>query len=918
MEHLYLVDGSGFIFRAFHAVRPLTRPDGTPVNAVYGFTQMLLKLVEDSEADHIAVIFDAARKTFRNNIFPDYKANRPPPPDELVPQFSLVKEATQAFGLPAIEMQGYEADDIIATYAKMGAETGAKVTIVSSDKDLMQLVGGRISMFDSMKNRTIRSEEVIERFGVVPEKVVEVQALAGDSVDNVPGVPGIGIKTAALLINEYGDLETLLECATEIKQKKRRENLIQFAELARISRKLVKLKQDVPVQSPISAFARKKLDRGKTLKFLSDQGFKSIISRFDIESTDLQNGQAEKIEKADYEIIQDKKHLLDWIEKIYDKGVMSIDTETTSLNAMEAELVGISLSVDLGEACYIPLTHKKQISERNSAGIDRDNSSKDLVSGQLSSSFVIRTLKPLLEDRSIIKIGQNIKYDSLIFLRYGVNLRPVDDTMVFSFVLEGGSGKHGLDELAERHLGIKTIKYKDLVGSGKNQMTFDYVPIEKACNYAAEDADLTLRLYKLLKPRLIKEKMLAVYETIERPLINVLIKMEKVGIKADQNILRQLSVDLGQRLGALEKEIRVLAGEDFNVNSPKQLGQILFEKLGLPGAKKTKTGAYQTSAKVLEDLASQGHKLPTQILEWRQMAKLKSTYTDSLVKDINSETGRVHTSYGMAGAQTGRLSSTNPNLQNIPVRTEDGRKIRQAFVAKPGCKLVSFDYSQIELRVLAHMAEIKSLAQAFRDGADIHAATAAQVFGVSPDGMDPQVRRQAKAINFGIIYGISSFGLARQLGVDQKEARSYIESYFNRYPGIKAYMERLKSDCRRTGMVTTLFGRRIHLPSINDKDHIRRNYAERQAINAPIQGTAADIIKRAMTRVPKVLKKHSLKAAMLLQVHDELLFEVPKDEVNDVTKIITGVMEGAAGPILKMRVPLKVEVGIGDNWDEAH
>ena len=918
MEHLYLVDGSGFIFRAFHAVRPLTRPDGTPVNAVYGFTQMLLKLVEDSEADHIAVIFDAARKTFRNNIFPDYKANRPPPPDELVPQFSLVKEATQAFGLPAIEMPGYEADDIIATYAKMGAETGAKVTIVSSDKDLMQLVGGRISMFDSMKNRTIKSEEVIERFGVVPEKVVEVQALAGDSVDNVPGVPGIGIKTAALLINEYGDLETLLECATEIKQKKRRENLIQFAELARISRKLVKLKQDVPVQSPISAFARKKLDRGKTLKFLSDQGFKSIISRFDIESTDLQNGQAEKIEKADYEIIQDKKHLLDWIEKIYDKGVMSIDTETTSLNAMEAELVGISLSVDLGEACYIPLTHKKQISERNSAGIDRDNSSKDLVSGQLSSSFVIRTLKPLLEDRSIIKIGQNIKYDSLIFLRYGVNLRPVDDTMVFSFVLEGGSGKHGLDELAERHLGIKTIKYKDLVGSGKNQMTFDYVPIEKACNYAAEDADLTLRLYKLLKPRLIKEKMLAVYETIERPLINVLIKMEKVGIKADQNILRQLSVDLGQRLGALEKEIRVLAGEDFNVNSPKQLGQILFEKLGLPGAKKTKTGAYQTSAKVLEDLASQGHKLPTQILEWRQMAKLKSTYTDSLVKDINSETGRVHTSYGMAGAQTGRLSSTNPNLQNIPVRTEDGRKIRQAFVAKPGCKLVSFDYSQIELRVLAHMAEIKSLAQAFRDGADIHAATAAQVFGVSPDGMDPQVRRQAKAINFGIIYGISSFGLARQLGVDQKEARSYIESYFNRYPGIKAYMERLKSDCRRTGMVTTLFGRRIHLPSINDKDHIRRNYAERQAINAPIQGTAADIIKRAMTRVPKVLKKHSLKAAMLLQVHDELLFEVPKDEVNDVTKIITGVMEGAAGPILKMRVPLKVEAGIGDNWDEAH
>ena len=918
MEHLYLVDGSGFIFRAYHAVRPLTRPDGIPVNAVYGFTQMLLKLVEESDADHIAVIFDAARKTFRNDIFPDYKAHRPPPPDDLIPQFDLVKEATKAFGLPAVEMPGYEADDIIATYAKMGAEAGASVTIVSSDKDLMQLVGGRVSMFDSMKNRLIRSEEVIERFGVVPEKVVEVQALAGDSVDNVPGVPGIGIKTAALLINEYGDLETLLEHAHEVKQKKRRENLIEFSEQARISYKLVQLKQDVPVPSSLSEFARKQIDNDKTIQFLSEQGFKSIISRLNTGSQNLQQEQNETFENVDYKVVQDKNTLQDWIKKIYREGLVSIDTETTSLNPMKAELVGISLSVNPGKACYIPVAHKRIQKPSSPSVIEHNNLKQDQDLKQLPQSLVLDMLRPVLEDESLIKIGQNIKYDSLILLRYGVVIGPVDDTMVCSFVLEGGSGKHGLDDLADHHLNVKTINYKSVVGSGQKQITFDYVPLDQACNYAAEDADLTLRLHRILKPRLLDEKMVTVYETIERPLIPILVQMEKNGIRVDQDLLTKLSCDLAKRLSALEDEIKALAGEDFNINSPKQLGQILFEKLGLPGAKKTKTGAYQTSAKILEDLALEGHDLPTQVLEWRQLAKLKSTYTDSLVKEINPETGRVHTSYAMAGAQTGRLSSTNPNLQNIPIRTDEGRKIRQAFVAKPGHKLMSFDYSQIELRVLAHMAGIDSLAQAFKGGADIHATTASQVFGIPLNGMDPQMRRQAKAINFGIIYGISAFGLARQLGIDQTDARSYINAYFEQYPGIKAYMERLKSECRKTGMVTTLFGRRIHLPGINDKDHMRRNYAERQAINAPIQGTAADIIKRAMIRVPQALQRHGSEAAMLLQVHDELLFEVPNNEVDEVAKIITEVMERAAGPTVKMCVPLEVEAGIGNNWDEAH
>ena len=917
MKHLYLVDGSGFIFRAFHAVRPLTRSDGTPVNAVYGFSQMLMKLVGDSDADHIAIIFDAARKTFRNDIYPDYKAHRPPPPDELIPQFSLVKEAAEAFGLPAIEMSGYEADDIIATYARLGAEAGAKVTIVSSDKDLMQLVNENVTMLDTMKNRLIGKDEVYERFGVGPEKVVEVQALAGDSVDNVPGVPGIGVKTAALLINEYGDLETLLERAGEIKQNKRRENLLEFADLARVSRSLVELKQDVPVTVDLSECVRKEMDIDRAAAFLTEQGFKSIVSRLAPDAAGSAIADDAPPKDVSYELVVDEQSLQPWIDQAIAKGFVAVDTETTSLDAMAAELVGISLSVEPGKACYIPVAHKGRVAQGSlNLGGAKNEGAEALK--QISRKKALDLLQPLLEDTSVLKIGQNIKYDALVFLRYGVAIAPVDDTMLCSFVLEGGAGKHSMDALAERHLGLQTIKYKDVVGTGKKQITFDKVPLEKACDYAAEDADITLRLHRHLKRQLIEEKMVTVYETIERPLIPVLIRMEKVGIRVDQAMLKRLSRDFAQRLGGLEDEIKTLADEDFNVGSPKQLGEILFNKLELPGAKKTKTGAYQTDAKVLEDLAAGGYELPARVLDWRQLSKLKTTYTDSLVEDVNLETGRIHTSYSMAGAQTGRLSSTDPNLQNIPIRTEEGRKIRQAFVPKEGCKLISLDYSQIELRVVAHMAGIDALIQAFHDGADIHAITASQVFDVPIEGMEPMVRRKAKAINFGIIYGISAFGLARQLGIEQKEAKAYIEAYFERYPGIKDYMERLKAECRKSGMVKTLFGRRIHLPGINDKNHMTRNYAERQAINAPVQGTAADIIKRAMIRVPQALQQKKLKAEMLLQVHDELLFEAPVAEVDGVIEIISQVMENAVGPAVSLSVPLDVEAGVGDNWDEAH
>ncbi|MEM9681751.1 MAG: DNA polymerase I [Pseudomonadota bacterium] len=924
-KHVYLIDGSGFIFRAFHAVRPLTRPDGTPVNAVYGFTQMLMKILDDTDADCLAVIFDEARVTFRNDIYADYKANRPDPPEELVPQFELVREAVRAFNVPAISMSGFEADDIIATYARIAKEEGAEVTIVSSDKDLMQLVNDKVSMFDAMKNQKIGAEQVVEKFGLGPDKVVEVQALAGDSTDNVPGVPGIGVKTAAQLLSEYGDLDTLLERAEEIKQPKRRQNLVEHADLARISRQLVELRKDVPVKDGLADFARREPDLDNLIAFLKEQGFKSILSRVEAKHGIATEDPADAMpDKPEYELVQDIESLQAWIDAAVYAGYVAVDTETTSLDAMRAELVGVSLSIQPGRACYIPLAHRNgggQSTLDLGDGGDGGDASKGNGADapkQIRIKDAINALRDLLEDPSVLKIGQNIKYDAIVLMRHGIDVAPIDDTMLLSFVLDGGAGKHGMDELADRHLGLPTVKYKDVVGTGKSQVTFDYVPLDTARDYAAEDADITLRLHQLLKPRLLEERMVTVYETIERPLIPVLTVLERTGVLVDPEALRALSRDFAQRMGSIEDEIYTLAGEEFNIGSPKQLGEILFGKLGMPGGGKTKTGAYKTDQSVLEDLAAAGHDLPARVLDWRQLAKLKSTYTDTLIEQINPDTGRIHTSYAMAGAQTGRLASTDPNLQNIPVRTEEGRKIRQAFTARDGCKLVSLDYSQIELRIVAHMARIDALIDAFKDGADIHALTASQVFDIPMEGMDPLVRRKAKAINFGIIYGISPFGLARQLGIEQGEARDYIDAYFEKYPGIKDYMEEARSECRASGRVETLFGRRIHLPGINDKNHMRRNYAERQAINAPIQGTAADVIKRAMIRVPPVLKKKKLDADMLLQVHDELLFEVPQDQVDDTIAVVSEVMEGAAGPAVTLAVPLVVDAGIGDNWDEAH
>ncbi|MEX2615667.1 MAG: DNA polymerase I [Alphaproteobacteria bacterium] len=917
-KHVFLIDGSGFIFRAFHALPPMTRPDGTPVNAVYGFTNMLMKLMEDTDADHIAVIFDAARKTFRSDIYPAYKAQRPPPPEDLVPQFDLIKALVEAFNVPSVQMEGYEADDLIATYARLARERGADVTIVSSDKDLMQIVTDKVTMLDTMKNVEIGPEGVLARFGVGPDKVVEVQALSGDSVDNVPGVPGIGIKTAAQLITEYGDLDTLLARAGEIKQNKRRENLIEFAGQARISRELVQLKNDVPVDRDLDSFALQELDVDRVIAFLREQGFKSVIAR--IESRHGVGPSAAGAPKAEaaYELVQDEAALSRWIAAAVRAGQVAFDTETTGLDAMRAELVGVSMSVAPGSACYVPLAHKSAKEQGAFDLGDGGGGAGEDAPLQMPRDRALELLRPMLEDPSVLKIGHNIKYDALLLLRHGIDIAPVDDTMLLSFVLDGGVHGHGMDELAELHLGHTCIPFKDVAGSGRNQITFDYVPLKAACNYAAEDADITLQLHRVLKPRLIEERMTTLYETIERPLLPVVAKMEREGVLVDPEALRGLSRDFATRMAALETEIHELAGEKFNIGSPKQLGEILFDKMSLPGGKKTKTGAYSTDFRVLEDLAAEGHDLPVRIVSWRQLSKLKSTYADSLVEQINPETGRIHTSYAMTGAQTGRMSSTDPNLQNIPIRTEEGRRIRQTFIAAPGKKLLSLDYSQIELRVLAHIAGIEALVQAFRDGLDIHAMTASEMFGVPIEGMDPIVRRNAKAINFGIIYGISPFGLARQLSIPQGEAKSYIEAYFERFPGIKDYMEAAREECRTNGYVTTLFGRRIHLPMINDKNPMRRNYAERQAINAPVQGSAADIIKRAMIRVPAALRAAKLDALMLLQVHDELLFEAPEGQVEETARVVGAVMEKATEPGLTLKVPLVVDAGSGDNWDEAH
>ncbi len=945
MKHVFLIDGSGFLFRAFFGIKTqMNRPDGTPTNAVYGFTQMLLKLVDDTDADHIAVIFDRARKTFRSDIYKDYKAHRPPPPDDLIPQFELVREATRAMNIPAVDMEGYEADDLIATYAKQAAEAGANVTVVSTDKDLMQVVGPKIKMFDAMKNREIGPDQVVEKFGVGPERVIDVQALAGDSSDNVPGVAGIGVKTAALLIDEYGDLDGVLANAENVKQPKRREALIEQADLARISRELVTLKDDVPVEVPLEDFAVKEIEPDVLLSFLQEQAFKSLVTRLE-SKLGVKAPEAEapkekakpKKEKSaeskmdpaafhiaaafpettEYELVQDKKSLQAWIDEAEAVGMLAVDTETTSLDAMQADLVGISMSVHPGKACYIPVAHTAPEEQTTlDLGLD-DAPAADKGNGaikQIKRDEAVKLIKPLLENPSVLKIFHNTKYDAKIFGQYDIDVSPVDDTMLISYAIEGGLHKHNMDDLAQLHLDHQTIKFKDVAGSGKSQVTFDKVALDAALDYAAEDADITLRLHKLLKPRLALEHMVGIYESMERPLIKVLTDMERTGIQVDAKVLKKLSADFAKRLAELEIEIHELVGHEFNINSPKQLGEILFDEMGIEGGKKTKTGAYQTGADILEGLAAEGHELPVKVLEFRQLAKLKSTYTDSLIEEINPKTGRVHTNYGQAIASTGRLSSNDPNLQNIPIRTEEGRKIRTAFVPSKGNVLLSADYSQIELRLLAHVADIDVLKQAFHDGVDIHALTASQVFDVPVEGMDPMIRRQAKAINFGIIYGISAFGLARQLDISRGDAAKYIAAYFDRYPGIQTYMDDTKASAAELGYVTTLYGRKCYVPGINDKNGAMRSFAERAAINAPIQGGAADIIKRAMLRLPDALTDAGLKAKMLLQVHDELIFDVPKKELEKTSELVKTVMETVA----HLDVPLVVDTGFGNNWDEAH
>lgn len=907
-KKFYLIDGSGFIFRAFHALPPLRRPDGTPVGAVYGFCNMLLRFLEQAQTNHnhdyLAVIFDAARKTFRQDIYPDYKAHRPDVPEDLIPQFSLIRQACKAFQIPAIELEGYEADDLIASYADVAAKQGIEVIIVSSDKDLMQLVTSGVTMLDPIKNRPIAHAEVIEKFGVPPEKVIDVQALAGDSVDNVPGVPGIGIKTAAELINTFGDLESLLHNAETIKQPKRRQLLIEHAENARISRQLVTLCHTAPLPMDIEALEVKHPEHSVLKEFVRSQGFTSLINRLE-----KQKGSSDHIKEASthYRCITDLKELQDFVMQASCQPVVAFDSETTSLNIMEAQVVGFSLSFEPGTGIYIPVGHQRR---QDQLSLEKDES----LASQLPLEDVIRCLQPLLSDPAVLKVGHNLKYDLGVLSKYNINIAPIADTMLMSYVLDGSKHGHGMDELAERHLQYTTIKYADVAGTGKNQKRFDEVDLKPATTYAAEDADITLQLYHHLSPRLAIEKVTTVYERVERPLISIIAAMETAGVKVDEALLRQLGNQYAMEMAALETTIHELAGRPFNIGSPKQLGEVLFNEMGLPAPKKSKTGAYVTDADVLEKLAEQGHVMPEKVLEWRGLAKLKSTYVDGLLAAINPKTRRVHTSYSMAGTSTGRLASSDPNLQNIPIRTDKGRQIRRAFIAEKGHKLVSLDYSQIELRLLAEMADVPQLSKAFREGQDIHAATASEMFGIPLDQITGDLRRRAKAINFGIIYGISAFGLAQQLSIPQGEAAGYIKSYFEKYPGIHEYMEKTKDYAREHGYVKTLFGRKCFTPGILDKNAGMRGFAERQAINAPLQGSNADIIKQAMHRIPGILLHHQLKAKMLLQVHDELIFEVPETEIPQTTEILRKLMEG----IVHLKVPLVVGVGVGNNWDEAH
>ncbi|MBT9384018.1 DNA polymerase I [Pseudooceanicola sp. CBS1P-1] len=924
--HLHLIDGSGFIFRAYHALPPLTRKsDGAPIGAVSGFCNMLHRYVEGNTGPdaptHVCVVFDKSGHTFRNDLYDLYKANREAMPEDLRPQIPLTRRATEAFNIACKELQGYEADDIIATLACQAREAGGRVTIISSDKDLMQLVGGGVEMLDAMKNVRIDHEGVEAKFGVGPERVVDVQALAGDSVDNVPGAPGIGIKTAALLINEWGDLETLLDNAEKIKQPKRRQTLIDNRAQIELSKKLVQLDCNTPLDFTLDDLEVRDPEPEVLLGFLAEMEFRTLTKRLaeqmgaaapEIDDTPSQPAAQEApeqpaIDTASYQMVSDAETLQAWIERIRERGYVAVDTETTGLDEMVVDLVGICLATDPGQACYIPLAHKAEGGEGLFA-------SDDLAPGQMPLDAALKMLKPVLEDGSILKIGQNMKYDAKILKRYGIDVAPFDDTMLISYALNAGLHTHGMDALSERYLGHVPIPTKELLGSGKSQITFDLVPLDKATAYGAEDADVTLRLWQVLKPRLHREKVATVYETLERPLAPVLAEMEMHGIKVDRDTLSRMSNAFAQKMAGLEAEIHELAGETFNVGSPKQLGEILFDKMSLPGGKKGKTGAYATGADILEDLATE-HELPGRVLDWRALSKLKSTYTDALQEHINPDTGRVHTSYLQTGANTGRLSSTDPNVQNIPVRSEEGRRIREAFIADQGKTLVSLDYSQIELRILAHVARIDSLKQAFHEGQDIHAATASEVFGVPLDQMTPEIRRQAKAINFGVIYGISGFGLARNLRIPRAEAQGFIDRYFERFPGIREYMDQTVAFGQEHLFVQTLFGRKIHTPEIAAKGP-RAGFAKRAAINAPIQGTAADIIRRAMIRMPEAIA--GIPAKMLLQVHDELVFEVDKGAEEALIKAARDVMENAAEPAIHLDVPLVVDAGQGANWAEAH
>ena len=986
-DHLFLVDGSGYIFRAYHALPPLNRKsDGLPTNAVLGFCNMVWKLMQDARntdlgvaPTHFAVIFDYSAKTFRNELYAEYKANRSAPPDDLIPQFGLIREATRAFGLPCIEMEGFEADDLIATYARLAREAEGDTTVVSSDKDLMQLVGPFVRMYDPMKDKRIGIPEVVEKWGVPPEKMIDLQAMTGDSIDNVPGIPGIGPKTAAQLLEIYGDLDTLLARASEIKQDKRRETIIANAENARISRELVRLKNDVAVTEGLDALNLQPPNGPKLIAFLKAMEFNSLtrrvaeatgtdaaevepvavkVSTEDLHGPDVgfpvagaertparqpagngaallqaapapsasqvqnlgtpavlaakrtQKAATAKIDQKAYACIRDLPTLEAWIAEARETGHIAFRTEATSLDPMRAELVGFSLAVAPGRAAYVPLGHRSG---------NGDLLGEGLAPNQIAIDMALAVIKPLLTNRSVTKIGHNIKYDWLMLRRLGIELAPYDDTMLMSYVIDGGTaGGHDMPSLAEKWLGHTVIAFKDLVGSGKKLVTFDFVEIERATVYSTEGVDLALRLWQVLKAQLPGKSVVSVYERLERPLVPVLARMEERGITIDRQMLSRLSGEFAQRAAAYEDEIYQIAGERFTIGSPKQLGDILFGRMGLPGGSKTKSGQWSTTAQVLEELAAEGHELPRKIVDWRQLTKLKSTYTDALPEYINPETRRLHTSYALAATPTGRISSSEPNLQNIPIRTAEGRRIRTAFIAEKGNKLVSADYSQIELRVLAHIADIPQLRQAFADGVDIHAMTASEMFGVPVAGMPSEVRRRAKAINFGIIYGISAFGLANQLSIERSEAGDYIKKYFERFPGIRDYMDSRKQMARDKGYVETIFGRRIHYPEIKSSNPSIRSFNERASINAPIQGSAADIIRRAMIRMEDALEAEKLSARMLLQVHDELIFEVSDEEVAPTLPVIKKVMENAAMPAVNMAVPLHVDARAADNWDEAH